>query len=774
MTNTLTPPETQPDSPSISTVALDVEGMMCAGCVSAVEKKLTQQPGVLKATVNLVTEAALVEYESAQVAPDKLTAELTASGFPSKIRQASEQNRAQKIQERRQQARQTQQQQLAIAAGLILFSTLGHLQHWGGPMLPILSNIWTHWGLATLALLLPGREIIRDGWQGFRRGVPNMNTLVALGTVSAYLASCVGLFWPASGWECFFDEPVMLLGFILLGRTLESRARQRATASLEKLNELQPTIAHVISQPVVNPERSIDIPVEQLRSQEYLLILPGEKMPADGEIVAGQTTVNEGMLTGESLPIQKAVGDAVVGGTINLTGAIAVQITQTGADTTLAQIIKAVETAQTRKAPVQRVVDTVSGYFAYGVMTIAAGTFGFWWLWGTHRWPELVADTRPELLSLKLAIAVLVVACPCALGLATPTAILVGTSLAAEQGLLIKGGDVLETLHKLDTIVFDKTGTLTRGQPELIHCDPFNGYSAEQVTQLAAAVEQGTHHPFAQALQTATQDLPQLTATDFQTFPGSGVQATVDALSVWVGSLTWLVSLGVMIPAEQLTSTAENSLVGVVIAAQQNSSTQLQYIGTLTFCDQLRESAPRVLTNLQERGLKTVLLSGDRQNVAAKIAQALSISQVFAEISPTDKARIITEIQQANSPQSQTVAMFGDGINDAPALAQADLGIAIGSGTEIALETADLVLLSEQLDSLPKALTLSRLTLRTIRQNLLWALAYNVVTVPLAAGILLPQSGFLLHPAGAAALMSSSSVFVVLNSLRLRWNYSGR
>lgn len=562
--------KTTPSSEStLEAFTLDVGGMKCAGCVRAAENQLTQQPGVISATVNLVTEMALVECEPGVVDPLTLAEKLTEIGFPSQPRYpqgdtlfASERSTVTSPAERHRQETRSQIWQATIATLLLILSTIGHLDH-VGITIPGLTNIWLHWGLATLALLFPGRSILTNGWQGLRHNAPNMNTLVGLGTLTAYAASIVALLFPTLGWECFFDEPVMLVGFILLGRTLEQHARSKATAALQSLAALQPATARLIkgeggrmkdenenengnghrglhntsspsasdpsntNQPlhpssfILHP--SIEIPADRVKVGEWLQVLPGDKIPVDGEILAGQTTINESMLTGEAVPALKRPGDTVTAGSLNLSGAITLRATRTGKDTTLAQIIALVETAQTRKAPIQGLADTVAGYFTYGVMTIALLTFLFWYFIGTPLWSDhllaapssmlighpmmlhpssslhpssFIPHPSPLLLSLKLAIAVLVIACPCALGLATPTAILVGSGIGAERGLLIRGGDVLEKVHQLHTIVFDKTGTLTVGCPTLTDCVALSNISPSTLLQIAATVESGTQHPW--------------------------------------------------------------------------------------------------------------------------------------------------------------------------------------------------------------------------------------------------------------------------------------
>ena len=758
------------------TVALDVGGMKCAGCVKAVERQLEQNSGVVSACVNLITEVAVVEYQAQSVAPEILAEKLTKTGFPTQLRESDRSiyQIAQENREKRQQQQQYWVQQLITATVLLVFSSIGHLHHLGLPSIPVLSNIWIHFGLATLALLIPGRSLLIDGWRSLAQGMPNMNTLVGLGTVSAYLASCFALFFPSLGWECFFDEPVMLLGFILLGRTLEGKARNRASAALEKLVTLQPPIARLIGKQ--DNAETIEIPVEQVKPGEWLRILPGEKIPVDGKIVAGEASVDESMLTGESVAVVKTTSDPVRAGTIARSGVTTIEVTGIGRDTTLAKIISLVEDAQTRKAPVQQLADTIAGYFAYGVMAIASLTFLFWYFIGTNVWDSVLltasnsmsmpmteaVTTSPLLLSLKLAIAVLVIACPCALGLATPTAILVGTSIGAESGILIKGGDVLERVHQLDTVVFDKTGTLTIGKPQVRQCIPLADITPQKILQIAASVESGSNHPLARAITSAarSQNLDLLEAGDFQTALGRGMSATVAGEKVYLGNQEWLGSQGIAVDEHQNLKAADLAQSGKTVVFLAVSGI-LQ--GTIAIEDSLRDDAVLTIQQLQTLGLNTVLLTGDRPEVAREIAKQLNITQVFSEVKPDEKAQMIQSLQQ----QGQTVAMIGDGINDAPALAQADVGISLQGGTDVAIATADIILMQDRLDDVIRAIDLSRATVDKIQQNLVWALAYNVFAIPIAAGVLLPRFGLLLSPVWAAVAMASSSLIVVTNSLLL-------
>ncbi len=806
-------------------VTFDVGGMKCAGCAKAVERQLMQHSGVISACVNLAVEVATIECQPGTVDAEALAKKLTDNGFPSLSRSGGNQREAEAaaIERRRQEIRQ-QIKQLSIALILIILSGLGHVL---GTKAPILSNIWFHWGLATLALLLPGRPIIVDGCRSLWRNAPNMNTLVALGAVTAYTASNAALLFPRMGWECFFDEPVMLLGFILLGKTLEQQARRRAASALQALIALQPAKARLVdfklpildlasAELPLNPTSElydpqyIEIPADRVRVGEWLQVLPGEKIPVDGEICEGKTTVDESMLTGESMPVVKQKLDAVAAGTINQSGAIVMRATRTGKETTVAQMVALVQAAQTRKAPIQHLADTVAGYFVYGVMAISVLTFLFWYFAGTHIWPSVLLGQglmdmghgvmdmgnslpithyqSPLLLSLKLAIAVLVIACPCALGLATPTAILVGSGIGAERGLLIRGGDVLERVHQLDTVVFDKTGTLTTGNLILTDylpifqnseldlnsdinvgnkqhiCSTIDDFSDTAVNskllQIAAAVERGACHPIAAAilLEAQHQGLPLLAAEDFYTEPGFGVSALVEGRRVFAGNAEWMSEQGVAV-ATQLSRSLEGKTAVYVASGGV-------LLGVIGLKDTLRPDAKAAVERLRGMGLRVIMLTGDTASAAFVTAQQLGLTaaDVFAEVRPDGKARTI-ELLQA---QGCKVAVVGDGINDAPALAQADVGIGLHCGTDVAVETAQIVLMRNALMDVVESIDLGRATFNKIRQNLFWAFGYNTLGIPVAAGILLPATGILLSPAAAGAFMAFSSVSVVTNSLLLR------
>jgi P-type Cu2+ transporter len=769
-----------------ATYTLDVGGMKCGGCVRAVEKQLTQQPGVIHATVNLVTEVAMVECQPGAVDPETLAQKLTEGGFPTQSRHRdAEPDFADSPADRHRLETRRQLSRATIAILLLVLSAVGHLEHFG-VLIPGLSNIWFHFGLATIALLFPGRSLLVEGWNGLRHNSPNMNTLVGLGTLTAYTASTVALFFPQLGWECFFDEPVMLVGFILLGRTLEQQARGKAAAAFQSLLALQPTVARLVKEG--EGTIAVEIPAARVKLGEWLQVLPGEKIPVDGEVVTGQTTVDESMLTGEALPVLKQSGDALTAGSLNLSGAVVLKATRIGQNTTLAKIIALVETAQTRKAPIQKLADTIAGYFTYGVMAIATLTFLFWYFIGTPLWADQIfaaqmaghmtghmtghmvmhsnpaalvnASPSPLLLSLKLAIATLVIACPCALGLATPTAILVGSSLGAERGLLIRGGDVLEKVHQLDTLVFDKTGTLTMGNPVVTDCLSLQPQiSATELLQLAATVESGTQHPLARAIQQQAQNLAILSAQDFLTEPGLGVAASVEGRRVVLGTQDWLQQQGVAIDLAQVQAPSAGKTI-IYIGVDSKLA------GLIAVRDTLRSDAQQTITELRKMGLRVMLLTGDRQAAAEAIALPLGFAaaDILANVKPAGKAAAIAQLQAAG----RQVAMIGDGINDAPALAQAEVGIAMHSGTDVATETAGIVLMRDRLSDVVESIRLSRATFNKIRQNLFWAFAYNICGIPIAAGLLLPAFGISLSPATAGAFMAFSSVSVVTNSLLLR------
>lgn len=783
------------------TITLDVGGMMCAGCVSAVTRKLKQQVGVQDAVVNLITEVATVTVLPTLTA-EVLTVALTQAGFPTTARshqigkRRTDQLAA--LTQRRNEQASKQRQRLAIALTLVLVSSAGHLGHAVGRPLPGLGNDGFHAVLAGLALSIPGREILFDGLKGLFKNSPNMNTLIALGSILAFGSSLVALVYPAIGWECFFDEPVMLIGFILLGRSLEAWARREALSSFQALISLQPQTARLVRNttiasdkkplsalnPAPNPSEAIVIPVEHLRLGEWVQVLPGEQIPVDGVLVLGSSTIDESMLTGEAIPVEKTIGDRLSAGTLNRSGLITLEITQLSSNTQLAKIIQWVEEAQTRRAPVQQLADRIAGYFTYIVLALAVLTFFGWYGFGQ----SLLLDSQngmpgldhmagmhgidrlppsPLLMSLKLAISLMVVACPCALGLATPTALIVGSSLGAQRGLLIRGGDVLQQVERLDTVIFYKTGTLTLGCTEVQDILPIAPLlTSDRLLQLAATLESGTQHPLALAILTAARNrkLTLLSISNSQTIAGCGVQATMANQPYRLGTSAWLMTAGVRVESSVLQQAEQLGKEGktVIFIAQDR-----QLLGLITVTDTLRPEASATIQALQNQGLQVMLLTGDRLAVAQSIALQVGIpqDQIIAEVLPQEKAAAIAKLQQ----NGHCVAMVGDGINDAPALAQADVGIALKGGTDVASETAGIVLLRDRLSDVLAALTLSRMTLRTIYVNLGWAMVYNIISIPIAAGLLLPTWNIILTPGQASILMAVSSITVVGNSILLRY-----
>lgn len=753
---------------STDTIILDVTGMKCAGCVKAVERQITQQQGIISANVNLITSVALVKYESSIVQPETLAQKLTALGFPSQVRMIDEdfENPQEKIKEKRRLEHKIEQYQLISAIFLLIFSSIGHLHHLGFHSLHWLSNIWFHWGLATASLLIPGREILLNGWQGLWQKKPNMNSLVGLGTTCAYLASCVALLYPFLGWECFFDEPVMLLGFIFLGRVLESRARSRAIESLESLLSLRPQFARLVAKINSHQDQGLEIPARQVKPEEWVRVLSGEQFPVDGIIMEGETNVDESLLTGESLPVFKQKGDRVFAGTINDGDVVILEAVNTGKNTALSQIITTVENAQTRKAPVQKLADTVSGYFTYIIISIALLVFSFWYFWGTQIWSNLLLElhTSRTILSLKLAIDVLVIACPCALGLATPTAILVGTTTGAENGLLIKGGDVLEQVKNLSSIVFDKTGTLTQGYPQVENVVTFSQHSSQEILQIASSLEITANHPLAKAIVNHAQklSLDVLPMESVANQAGKGVKGKLGDDWFYLGNRSWLQENLLQIDSTIILQSEQWAKEGkTVVYLGKNRD----LIGLITLSDQIRPDAKSTVKTLQNMGLDVIMMSGDQPLTTQYIAEKLGIKTYYGGLTSSEKSDLISKLQEN---QKNIVAMVGDGINDAPAMTTAQLSIALNQGSEIAIKTAGIVLTTGKLKDVVTAINLSKLTLRKIRQNLFWALSYNLIAIPMAGGLLLPEYQILLNPATAGALMALSSIIVVTNSLLLK------
>ena len=817
----------EPETGQPLSLLLDVEGMKCGGCVNAVEQRLRQQPGVLAVSVNLLTRTAWLELDPALFAPSGDAPGSEAAGadngeaaaepagqFPSiepllaGLRDLGFQARPRREQEvplnRRERLRNRswwqQWRALFTALVLVLVSALGHTAESLSPdpatPLGALANPWLHALVATVALAGPGRSILLQGGRALLSGVPTMDSLVGLGLASAWLASAVGLLVPGSGWPCFFNEPVMLLGFVLAGRFLEERARWRTGRAIEELAALQPDLALLLVDD--GPPRQVR--VGGLRPGDRLQILPGDRVPVDGVISDGESAVDLSALTGESLPVVVSSGSELAAGSLNLTAPLQLVVQRSGAESAIARIVHLVEQAQARKAPIQGLADRVAGRFALAVLLMALATLLFWWLLGAALWPQVlrasagamgmhashgamamapVASTKPFTLGLQLAIAVLVVACPCALGLATPTAITVGCGRAARAGLLFRGGDAIETAAALRTVLFDKTGTLTLGRPLVTAVEPQAALSSDRIVQLAASLESQSRHPLAHALlqEAQARGLSLISVEKGQTIAGEGVQGRLAALPLdWslenpeagstpllrLGRLEWLADQGVAVGEQALTRQQRLEADGATVLALAAEQCLLALVAVE---DQPRPDAAATLKALRQRGLRLALLSGDRRAAVERLGQKLGFraEELAWELRPEQK---LERILSARS--SGPVAMVGDGINDAPALAAADLGIAMGTGTQIAQETADLVVLGDRLEGVLQAIVIASRTMAKVRQNLFWAFGYNLIVLPIAAGALLPVWSLRLTPPLAAVLMALSSITVVVNALLLQ------
>jgi Cu+-exporting ATPase len=741
-----------------------VEGMTCASCVSRVEKKLCGLPGVLNVKVNLATEKVVVEFFPSLAGFHDLHSALSAIGY---VLCREEEKEAAKVEtEDERHVRKTVSLKRrfifsAAAAALIVGSGTGS----GTGILPG-SGSPTHnffiFLLATPVQFWAGWPFYRGAWAGVRHGYSDMNTLIAVGTSAAFFYSAFATFFPdalrflGQDVSVYFDAAVMIIALVLMGRLLEARAKSRASDAIRRLIGLQPKTARV--------ERSgteVDVPISEVGEGDIVLVRSGEKIPVDGTILEGTTSIDESMITGESLPVDKKPGSAVVGGSINKTGFFKMRATRLGKDSMLSQIIRMVEEAQGSKAPVQRLADKVAGIFVPVVIGIATLSFLVWWFWG-----ESITDlpTSPFVFALMVFISVMIIACPCALGLATPTAIMVGTGKGAELGILIKGGETLEQVCKLDTILFDKTGTLTEGKPEVndVILDSQSELSADRLLTYAASLERGSEHPLGKAVicEAKKRGLKLEEITEFEALPGFGVRAALNGQDVMLGNLKLMEEKG--IDASQWTGRLEE------FARQGKTSMVLsvdrRVAGIITASNFVRPHAKEAVERLQELGLRVGLITGDNRHTAQTIADKLGIQTVSSEVLPGDKADEVAKLKE----QGRFVAMVGDGINDAPALARADIGIAVGSGTDIAMEASDITLMTHDLNAVADAIELSKKTMGKIRQNLFWAFFYNCMGIPIAAGILYPVFGVLLKPVYAALAMAFSSVSVVSNSLLLK------
>ena len=740
------------------TRALGITGMTCASCVRRVEKSLTRVPGVREASVNLATERATVVSDPATASLEQLKTAIQQAGYGAYEVEGSAADASVPVgpgepePERRRHLDSLRRKwltSLAIGAGMMVVMYLPvHLE--GELVAPLLLIA------ATAVQFWAGAGFYTAAWAAARHGAADMDTLVAMGTSIAYAYSAFVTLWPrlAERWgfphHLYYETAVIIIALVLLGRWLEARAMGQASAAITALMRLRPKTARVIRDGIEH-----DVPIESVRVGDLVRVRPGEKVPVDGGVLEGTSAVDESMLTGESLPVDKSPGGAVIGGTLNKAGSFVFRATKVGQETTLAQIVKLVEEAQASKAPMQRLADTIAAYFVPGVLAIAVLTFLGW----------MTAGPEPRLtLAVQAAIAVLIIACPCALGLAAPTAIVVGMGKAAEQGILIRGGEALEQARRITTIIIDKTGTLTRGIPRVTRLAVSSGATEADVLRLAAAVEVGSEHPVAEAIVARARQagLRAPGATQFHALPGKGVQALVEGHTVAVGNRALMQELAV----------AEDGLVENAEGLAREGATPLYIavdgrgIAVLGVADALRPESPEAVAQLRALGLEVWMVTGDARATAETIGREAGIEtqHVLAEVLPDRKADVVRRLQAGG----QTVAMVGDGINDAPALAQADLGIAVGTGTDVAMAASDITLVGADLRLIVTAIVLSRKTVGTIKQGLIWAFGYNVVLIPVAAGALYPFLHVLLSPVLAAAAMAMSSVSVVTNALRLR------
>ena len=809
-----------------SIVDLDVTGMTCAACQANVQRALARQPGVVDATVNLMTGRAKVVADTALMTPSQLITAVEGIGYGATLSAAEASVVAE--QEQHDLAEQEELRQLvlraAVAGGIgvvamvlsmpLMASTAsghGHgatvdpfmrwsmevltpaLRSWV-PGLYALPNAALAYGLLVMTAFVmawAGRRFYVNGLRALRHGVPDMNSLVAIGTGAAFVYSVVATVWPAvfvrGGVmpDVYYEAVIIIIALVLAGRALEARARRQTASALRGLVALQPTTAWVV---VDGRER--EVPLEDVRPGNVVLVRPGERIPVDGAVTEGATAVDESMLTGESMPVPKEPGARVFGGTINRTGAIRFEATAVGPDSVLARIVRLMRDAQTSRAPIQQLADRVSAVFVPTVMVLAAVTFVIWFV---------AVDTAPLVRAIAAAVSVLIIACPCAMGLAVPTAVMVATGRGAELGLLIKGGEALQRAGEVTTVVLDKTGTLTEGRPSVTDIDTGCRVGTErhpmsqderEVLRLAAAVERLSEHPLADAIvrHAAELQLDVPVAADFSSEPGLGAAALVEGRKLLVGNAKWLQRHGVaveaLLPAAH--RFASEGKTAVFVAAlepakagphdnllkagphEDSDSTWGPALagstGVIAIADPLRPTSKEAVDSLRQQGLDLVMLTGDISATAEVIAREVGIDRVIAEVFPDRKVDEVRRLQASGA----VVAMAGDGINDAPALAQADVGIALGTGTDIALDAADIALLRGDLRGVAAAIRLSRRTMKTMKQNLFWAFVYNVIGIPIAAGVLYPAYGVLLSPILASAAMAFSSVSVVTNSLRLR------
>jgi Cu+-exporting ATPase len=721
-----------------SEVALDIIGMTCATCVRTLEEALNGLDGVISASVNLASEKATVRYNAETITVARLKRAISDAGYQATLADASSRDRE-------REARERQNRRLRL---LLIFSFLlaipTFILSFTKPFVPDINN-WILLALATPVQFFVGWQFYVGGYRAIRNRRANMDVLVVLGTSAAYIYSLMVTISPGTfDGEVYFDTSALIISIVLLGRYLEARAKGRTSEAIKKLMGLRPKTANIILN-----DREVEVPIEDVEVGHIVVVRPGEKIPVDGLVIEGASAVDESMLTGESMPAEKQEGDQVSGATINKNGFLKFQATKVGKDTILAQIVRLVEQAQGSKAPIQRLADSVAAVFVPAVMSIAIVTFLAWYLTGG----------QPFVFALTAFISVLVIACPCAVGLATPTAIMVGTGKGAQNGILIKSAEALEKAYRVKTIVLDKTGTITGGKPGVTDIVAINSFKRDEVLRLAALAEKGSEHPVGEAIVDAAKgnSLELADPEFFRAFGGRGILARVDGKEILIGNRALMNENGVENdPLEGKMQELESEGKTVMLM-----SVDKKMAGLIAVSDAPREYASEAVEQLHQMGIETVMISGDNRRTAEAIARQVGIKKVMAEVLPEEKAKAVLKLQEGGN----SVAMVGDGINDAPALAQADIGIALGSGTDVAMESGDIVLVKDDLRDVVEAVKLSRYTIRKVKQNLFWAFFYNSIGIPIAAGVLYPLLGFLLNPIVAAAAMGFSSISVVTNSL---------